>query len=107
MKLPHRELSYVPEAKILRYLLDDAHEDGGPKAAFFKRFGFTRDNWQALADALREHADVNEVVEVEDTRLGTAYVLDGKIRCPDGRLPKIRTVWFVDTGELSPRFVTA
>lgn len=26
---------------------------------------------------------------------------------PDGRVPTVRTVWFVETGHSTPRFVTA
>ena len=42
MKLPDLENAYVPEAKIVKYLLNLEHVRGGKdKAVFFMRFGFT------------------------------------------------------------------
>jgi hypothetical protein len=60
-----------------------------------------------LADALRQHAADHEVVRVEDTPIGTLYVIEGVLLTPDGRAPMIRTVWFIEHGEDTPRLTTA
>jgi hypothetical protein len=40
MKLPNLENAYVPEAKIVKYLLNLEHKQGGKdKAVFFMRCG--------------------------------------------------------------------
>ena len=107
MKLPHCDLATVPEQKITRYLLNPAHPAGGSKAAFFLRFGFTKAQWQFLAEALRRHARDNEVVEVEQTRHGTRYVVDGPLLSPAGATLNVRSAWYIDPGGDAPRFVTA
>jgi hypothetical protein len=56
MKLPRAEEAVVPQNKIENYLLDPGHAIGGSKAGFFLRFGFSREQWSLLADALRQHA---------------------------------------------------
>jgi hypothetical protein len=43
----------------------------------------------------------------EASPFGTRYVIEGIISTPDGRAPFIRAVWFIETGEQIPRFVTA
>jgi hypothetical protein len=44
---------------------------------------------------------------VEATPFGTRYVIEGIISTPDGRVPLIRAVWFIETGEQIARFVAA
>jgi hypothetical protein len=53
MKLPYLENAYVPDSKVVRYLLNLEHKQGGKdKAVFFMRFGFTMDAWEVLRQAL-------------------------------------------------------
>ena len=33
--------------------------------------------------------------------------IKGDLPAPDGRAPRIRTVWQLDTGEIAPRLITA
>jgi hypothetical protein len=105
--LPNREQAVIPPRKITDYLLSRLHPDGAAKAIFFLRFGFTPDAWGVLADALRQHAEENEVVETQQTLYGTLYVVEGPLHAPDGRTPRVRVVWFIGTGETAPRLATA
>ena len=107
MKLPNHQDAVVPERKIRQYLLSLTHRDGRSKAAFFTRFGFVPDDWEALATALRRHAAEHEVVEVEATPFGTSYTIAGSLSMPDGRSAQVRVIWFIETGERIPRLVTA
>lgn len=107
MKLPHHEQAIVPESKIVAYLLSRSHEDGRSKAVFFSGFGFTAARWEEFANALKQHARANEVVEIDNTEFGTAYAVVGPLETPDGRAPIVRVVWFIDTGGTIPRLVTA
>jgi hypothetical protein len=107
MKLPHAEQATVPEQKVVDYLLSVTHRDGRHKAAYFGRFGFTATAWQVFAEALRRHAADYKVVETDQTAYGTSYVIEGPLMAPDGRMPVVRVVWFVETGQTSPRLVTA
>jgi hypothetical protein len=55
MKLPYLERAVVEEKKLIGYLLLDENSDG--KAGFFKRFGFTQDDWEIMQEALLKHAN--------------------------------------------------
>jgi len=107
LKLPNYDKSTVPRTKVTDYLLSLSHYDGRGKARFFASFGFSLESWQILAEALRRHPADHEVTRIESSSFGTRYVIEGIISTPDGRAPFIRTVWFIETGEQIPRFVTA
>jgi hypothetical protein len=107
VKLPNYEKADVPRTKVIGYLLSLNHPDGHSKARFFARFGFSTESWETLAEALLRHAAEHEVTRVEASPFGTRYVIEGILSTPDGRVPLIRTVWFIETGEQIPRFVTA
>lgn len=107
MKLPNRELTKVEREKITDYLLNPAHRYGASKARFFTGFGFRADAWETLVTALREHAQQHEVARTKDTPFGPRYEVEGTIPTPDGRAPRIRTVWQLDDGEIAPRLITA
>lgn len=107
MKLPQYEQAIIPQRKLTEYLLAPTHRDGRNKAAFFASFGFTLDRWETLADALLTHAAEHDVVETEQTPFGTSYTVEGVLRAPDGRMPLVRAVWFIETGESVPHLVTA
>jgi hypothetical protein len=105
--LPHGEHAVVPEQKVVAYLLSETHPDGRGKARFFTAHGFSPADWEALADALRNHAMANLVVEAVETAFGVRYVVEGGLMAPDGRTPGVRTVWFIRTGRDVPELVTA
>ena len=70
MKLPLADEAEVPKAKIVLYLLNPEHRRGKSKARFFLSRGFSADNWETMAGALRRHAAEHEIVKEEPTPLG-------------------------------------
>lgn len=108
MKLPNRKKAYIPEAKIVNYLLDLTNENGRPKARFFLAFGFTIETWEVMAQALKEHANYHEVTKIEQRPpFGVHYVIEGTLSTPDGRNPAVRVIWIIDDGDTIPRLVSA
>jgi hypothetical protein len=107
MKLPNLEHAVIPREKIIDYLLSATHRDGRHKAAFFAAFGFSRDDWQKLADAIKKHAADHEVARSEESPYGIRHIVEGKINSPDGRDPLVRVVWFIEAGAERPRLATA
>ena len=71
------------------------------------QFGFSREQWQVFADALKVHGIINEVVNVVESPYGQRYVVEGGMTTPDGRHPNIRTVWIIEKGLTVPRLITA
>lgn len=106
MNLPNAHLAIVERRKITDYLLASEHPEGGGKAEFFTRFGFVADEWEALAETLMAHALAHPVSSMSESKYGTKYRIDGRILCPDGRAPFIRSVWIIDSGTEAPRLVT-
>ena len=107
MKLPNAEEAWVHPDKILKYLLSETHETGGPKAAFFKRFGFSKEQWTVLDAALRRHARETDVVRTIESPNGVKYVLEGPLYTPDGRTPYIRSIWMIKWNMTVARLVSA
>ena len=107
MKIPNAEQVVVPRSKIVDYLLSETHRDGRHKAVFYRRFGFTPANWQELAAVLKQHALDHDIAREEPSPFGRRLVVEGIIHCPDGRQPRLRSVWFLRDEETIPRFVTA
>lgn len=106
-RLPNAEQARVAPEKTFGYLLDMEHRRGRAKARFFLRYGFTREQWPVFADSLMAHAVANEVIDVEETIYGMKYVVDGLLETPDGRNPRVWTVWMLPEDSHAPRFVTA
>ena len=105
--LPNAEQARVAPEKTRDYLLNIEHRRGRAKARFFLRFGFTREEWQVFAEALQAHAIANEVISTRETSCGTHYVVDGSLETPDGRNPRVWTVWELTPDSEVPRFITA
>ena len=63
MKLPNADRVLVEREKITEYLLNPTHPDNGGKAEFFTALGFRRDDWHALAAALRNLASESSVAK--------------------------------------------
>ena len=107
MKVPNAAEAIVAREKIENYLLSFTSIEGYTKAVFFSRFGFCIDLWQDFAEALCFHCQQYEVLERNETTHGIQYAVVGAINTPDGRNPRIRTIWQIDHGTVRPRFITA
>jgi hypothetical protein len=105
--LPDFERAIIDDRKLAGYLLSTEHPFGRAKARFFLGLGFQREAIGTLNAALRRHAVENGIEVSEETDFGSKYVVEGPLVVPDGRSVGIRSVWFVETGEVVPRFVTA
>ena len=107
MKLPNAQEAQVERRKINDYLLSLTSPDGESKARFFLGFGFRVERWQEFGEALKAQGTAFEVTGVRETDSEVRYAVDGPIATPDGRNPRIRTVWEIVRGGSVPRLVTA
>lgn len=107
MPLPPKTVAVIDARKITHYLLSPIHPTGRAKATYFGSFGFKAESWQTLQSALVEHLLAAVLVETVMTEFGEKYIVEGSLKTPDGRHPRVRAVWFVETGETVSRFVTA
>ena len=72
-KLP--DLRRIDRSKIDEYLLHPINGRG--KAAFFEAYGFSLLRWEALRDALLDHALTGLVQEVVVSPYGSRYAVRG------------------------------
>jgi hypothetical protein len=107
MKLPHSERATISRRKLVDYLLSLTHPGGRSKARFFRRWGFTEENWALLAELLLAIARSGEVCKTISSPYGIKYIVEEELQLPQGGRRKVRTVWIVETGGDTPCFVTA
>lgn len=97
----------VPDAKLVRYLLNSEHPTGAAKARFFIAHGFDIGQVGMLERALLMHADAHPVHSERNHAFGVNRAVRCQLETPDSRNPCIMTVWSQDNGSRSQRFVTA
>lgn len=107
MNLPGASDAWIPPEKLTRYLLCLTHPVGGPKAKFFRHYGFHEMNVHLLEEQLLLIARSEQVVEVAESPYGTKYSVDGTVRTPTQQVLTVRSIWIVEKGRNAPRFVTA
>jgi hypothetical protein len=74
MKLPNALSAVVQREKVVDYLLNQGHRYGASKAEFFLRYGFLLEKWEVLAQALLEHGQKHDVVNVTETVFWSALL---------------------------------
>jgi hypothetical protein len=107
MKLPCPDALIVEREKLVGYLLNREHRYGATRAKFFTALGFSVDAWSVLADALRNHGRMYDVIASRETGYGARYVVEGDLVTPSGAHVFIRSVWQFDRGNIAPRLITA
>jgi hypothetical protein len=90
----------------MSYILTEEHPQNRGKARLFAALGYTRENWQQLADDLRTQHLILDAEEVEPTRHGRKFEIERPLHGPKG-VANILSVWIIRWEEDFPRFVTA
>jgi len=107
VQLPNRAKAYIRSGKLTAYLLAETHAVGKSKAKFFRGVGFDDTNVEQLEQQLLLIAQTERVEEVFTSPHGAKYVIDGSMTTPKARIVRVRTVWIIEPGQETPRFVTA
>ena len=107
MMLPNYENAYVPESKLIDYLLSETHAVGKAKAKYFRSLGYTKTNADQLKRDILMIAKSYEITQKFETNFGLKYTIEGRLRTPNGSIARITTVWVIEPPDNRPRFVTA
>ncbi|MBN1190877.1 MAG: hypothetical protein JXA46_14070 [Dehalococcoidales bacterium] len=107
MRLPNTVKAIIDAEKIRDYLLSPTHPVGQFKSAVFYELGYSQENWETFEENLRNLILSCDVEEVEETRYGRKFIVEGPFTGPSGRTMQIVTVWIILNGDSIPRFVTA
>ena len=97
----------VDSGKITGYLLNQNHEQGKTKAAFFAQLGFSLSASGVFSDALSEHCRTAHLADEQDTVWGKKYTFSCEIQSPKSKPACIVSVWQIDKGGSVPRLITA
>ena len=106
-KLPNLERAIINPEKLYGYILSTNHPVGRFKAAFFQKLGYSNENWREFEQSLRNLIFSQEAIEVEESRYGKKYIVEGPFESPSGEIVKIVTVWVILKGKNIPRVITA
>jgi hypothetical protein len=107
--LPQGDQAVVKRDKVLRYLLDPKHQDGGHKARRFREvFGYKRADAERLRADLRAAAASGRVVNCRLARpSGLTWTVEFEITGPNGQQGTVRSNWHMLAPGTAPRFTTA
>jgi hypothetical protein len=107
LKLPHKEKAYIARNKLTDYLLSKTHPIGRWKRRSFIEIGLNEKNVDTLERALMTIVNSEEVEDSISSPYGIKYIVDGMLEGPSGGKLELRTVWIIEKGKDTPRFVTA
>ncbi|CAN5782897.1 hypothetical protein BH24BAC1_BH24BAC1_36560 [soil metagenome] len=107
MYLFNLDQAVVEDRKIRDYLLNVQHPDGGSKARFFLKVGFSPDRLVDFRLFLIRHAKEHPVARIEKTAFGTKYIIEGKAEGPNQYSFDLRTVWMAPNAPSFPLLITA
>ena len=105
-RLPNAEKAVIDSEKLQGYILSFAHPVGRFKAAFFRRLGYSTENWEVFEQHLRDLILSQDVTRIEESRYGQKFIVEGIMVSPAGTKVQIVTVWVILKGESIPRFIT-
>ncbi len=105
MCIPGAGRAIISYEKIVHYLLNLDHPDGGSKAAVLAHAGFSAERPDELERALRiQHLSLT-AKRGKPSPYGEKYEVVSPLTGPGGRV-MVRSIWMVRYGESAPRLIT-
>ena len=107
MPIPLADTAYVPQEKLIEYLLNEHHPVGGAKAKWFLSLGYEPGSPSVLEQDLLKLVQTSDQHAAKTSPFGTKYVVVGSMSAPNGQEVNVITVWIVEPSDHRPRLVTA
>jgi hypothetical protein len=104
--LRNADRAIIRAEKVRDYLLNPANAKNNGKWRLFVALGYSRSNWERMADDLREQHLGHEAVFSRRTPFGDMYEIVARLQGPAGRAT-IKSIWQYDIGSDRPRFISA
>ena len=95
---------YIPEGKILKYLLKPLSR--GDKSRFLASGGFNKLTVNVLEAEILRLAREGSATRVREHRFGKNVEIQGTLKGPNGKELPVKTVWLVPKLRSPARFVT-
>lgn len=87
----------IEKKKVVGYLLNVSHPDGGGKAKLLIQHGFDSDNIDVFINSVITHAQKAETISELETPFGTKIILEGILDTPSGKPLLIKSVWILSS----------
>jgi hypothetical protein len=104
--IPNFQRAVIAPEKLTRYLLNPSHKRGSAKARLLLSLGYRTDAAGVLESDLRSQHLPLEAARTSQNAYGVVYEIEGPISTPTGRIVRFCSIWQVDTGSETPRFIT-
>lgn len=105
MRIPAADQAIIAIEKVVDYLLNVDHPDGGSKARVFAHAGFSMDRPEEFEKALREQHLTRDAQPGKDSPFGNKYEITAYLIGPTGEV-LVTSVWMIRHGEAFPRLIT-
>lgn len=106
MTIPNADRAIIAPEKLRDYLLNPEHRRGSSKAKLLLSLGYSRDAIDRLEADIRTQHLGEPITGTSESDWGTRYEIRAPIRGPSERVMLFRSVWQIDTGDDTPRFIT-
>lgn len=104
--IPNTDRAVIAREKLAVYLLNPSHKRGSAKARLLLGIGYRTDAPEVLESDLRSQHLPLEPARTSRNAYGVVYEIEGPISTPAGRILRFCSIWQVDTGSDTPRFIT-
>jgi hypothetical protein len=105
MRIPGADQAIIDHEKIVQYLLNLDHPDGGPKAVVLAYAGFSVNRPEELESALRGQHLSRAAQKGKSSIFGEKFEILGPLEGPTNWV-MIRSIWIIRHGEAVPRLIT-
>jgi hypothetical protein len=106
MKIPNADKATIERTKIVHYLLDVDHPDGGSKARLLESLGYSSADWLQLDSDMRRMHLTEDYMATRQSLWGVRYEIVAPITGPSGDTVMFRSIWQIDLGTDVPRLIT-
>lgn len=96
----------IMDAKIIDYLLNPEHPDGGSKARFFLSHNCSISNFNKLKNIISAHLTQSTKIRTENSQYGIKLIAEGDIILPDSFKTNMISVWMLNEDRKIIKFVT-
>ncbi len=107
MKLPNGEYAVVQRRKSSITCLTWNIATAQARHDFSRSSGSAPKRGRNWPLPCEKHGCQNEVSKTVETGFGPLFEVEGDLTAPDGRRPRVCSVWQLDQGETLPRLITA
>jgi Domain of unknown function (DUF6883) len=106
MTLPNAAHATLPIGKLSGFLLNVSHKRGAAKAKPLLRLGYRAEAPRILEMDLRSQHLTRPATRTSGSEYAIVYMIEGPIRTPSGKTVRFCSIWQVDIGSETPRFIT-